>query len=210
MRCSVRSARGWRDPCGRPTCSPASAATSSDCCSGAPSGQEAALAVADKVREALRRPFEVQGLHLHVTGQRGIALFPTHADEAQQLLQHADVAMYQAKASHSGHEIYARDRDEHSREALALACELPEAIASTASSSSTSSPSPKRAGSKVVGMEALVRWAHPHARPAFAQRLRPAGRAVGADARPDALGPRRRARPLPRLAARTATTYACR
>jgi diguanylate cyclase (GGDEF)-like protein len=126
----------------------------------APSGEAAALAVADKIREALRMPFEVQGLHLHVSASVGIALFPSHADDAERLLQHADVAMYQAKAARTGHEVYARDRDEHSREALQLACELPGAIAQ-GQLELHFQPIAEAAGARVVGMEALVRWAHP-------------------------------------------------
>ena len=124
------------------------------------SDEAAALAVADDVRDALREPFEVQGLHIHVAASVGIALFPCHAEDAQRLLQHADVAMYQAKAARSGREVYARDRDEHSREALALACELPGAIAQ-GQLELHFQPIAEATGSRVVGMEALVRWAHP-------------------------------------------------
>jgi diguanylate cyclase (GGDEF)-like protein len=126
----------------------------------APAGQDAALVVAETIRAAMRDPFEVQGLHLRVSASIGIALFPSHADDAQRLLQHADVAMYQAKAARSGHEIYARDRDEHSREALALASELPEALAGEQLELHFQ-PIAEARGSMIVGMEALVRWRHP-------------------------------------------------
>jgi diguanylate cyclase (GGDEF)-like protein len=58
----------------------------------------AALAVAEKIRESLARPFEVQGLCHEVSCSIGIALYPEHGPGALELSRHADAAMYQAKA----------------------------------------------------------------------------------------------------------------
>ena len=68
----------------------------------APSDGKFALAVADRLRAALARPFDVQDIALSVDASVGIALFPAHAETAEELLQHADVAMYQAKKAQSG------------------------------------------------------------------------------------------------------------
>jgi diguanylate cyclase (GGDEF)-like protein len=126
----------------------------------APCGESVALSVAERVGEALRRPFDVEGLHLHVAASVGISLFPTHSQDAPQLLRHADIAMYQAKASRSGRALYARDRDTNTRASLALASELPGAIRSGALEAHFQ-PKAEAAGGRVVGLEALVRWRHP-------------------------------------------------
>lgn len=90
-------------------------------------GEEGVSRVADKVLLALREPFEVQGLALRITASVGIASFPQAAD-AEELMKHADIAMYQAKASRSGYEFYAHDQDTNSQARLSLAAELATAL----------------------------------------------------------------------------------
>jgi diguanylate cyclase (GGDEF)-like protein len=90
-------------------------------------GEEGVSRVADKVLRALREPFEVQGLALRITASVGIASFPQAAD-AEELMKHADIAMYQAKASRSGYEFYAREQDTNSQARLSLAAELATAL----------------------------------------------------------------------------------
>jgi diguanylate cyclase (GGDEF)-like protein len=126
----------------------------------APCGEHEALRIAERINDALRQPFEVEGLHLHVAASIGIAIFPTHSQDVRQLMRHADVAMYQAKISRSGRELYARARDTHSRDSLTLASELPIAIAS-GELEVHFQPKAETSSRRIVGMEALVRWRHP-------------------------------------------------
>lgn len=65
-------------------------------------GAEAALQVANKVRDELQRPFSVGGHTLQIGGSLGVALYPAHGSEATTLLRHADAAMYQAKQQGRG------------------------------------------------------------------------------------------------------------
>jgi len=58
-----------------------------------------ASVVAEKIRQSLNQPFELNSQHLNVLPSIGIALYPQHAQTEQQLLQHADNAMYRAKQS---------------------------------------------------------------------------------------------------------------
>ena len=53
--------------------------------------------VAEKIRQSLNQPFELCGRSLTILPSIGIALYPQHAQDEQQLLQHADKAMYRAK-----------------------------------------------------------------------------------------------------------------
>ena len=59
---------------------------------------QGAVRVAVKVRDALARPIEVRGRALHVTPSIGVSVFPDDAADFETLLQHADTAMYRAKA----------------------------------------------------------------------------------------------------------------
>lgn len=60
--------------------------------------QENALEVAENIRRALNRPFEIGGRHFEISSSIGVALYPDHADEERQLIKLADTAMYYAKA----------------------------------------------------------------------------------------------------------------
>ena len=53
--------------------------------------------VADKLRFHLSQPIEVENHVLHITLSIGVAVYPEHGEHSQQLLHHADIAMYQVK-----------------------------------------------------------------------------------------------------------------
>ncbi len=62
-------------------------------------GADAALAVAEKIRVALGKPFLIDGHALHISVSIGIAMFPEHGDDQISLSKHADAALYAAKNS---------------------------------------------------------------------------------------------------------------
>jgi diguanylate cyclase (GGDEF)-like protein len=55
--------------------------------------------VAEKIRDELSQPYALKGFECHSTPSIGINLFHDHLEGVEKLLQHADVAMYQAKAA---------------------------------------------------------------------------------------------------------------
>lgn len=57
-----------------------------------------ALFVANKVGAALRAPYFIEGHPLNISASFGLSHFPAHGDDIDQLLMHADQAMYAAKA----------------------------------------------------------------------------------------------------------------
>jgi diguanylate cyclase (GGDEF)-like protein len=119
-----------------------------------------AEAVGRRMRQALEAGLTVDGIDLRIGASIGIALFPEHGDDAETLLQRADVAMYQAKAARSGYAFYQRDRDRHSRERLALIGELRDAIG-TDQLVLHFQPKLDVESGVVRDVEALVRWMHP-------------------------------------------------
>ena len=56
------------------------------------------LVVAEKIRLAVAQPFPIDRHLVNVSASIGIALYPDHAQEGEELLRCADRAMYQAKA----------------------------------------------------------------------------------------------------------------
>jgi diguanylate cyclase (GGDEF)-like protein/PAS domain S-box-containing protein len=61
------------------------------------SGEEDAMAIADKLLAAVRAPYELAGRTLSMTFSVGVALFPEHGRTLDDLLRAADAAMYIAK-----------------------------------------------------------------------------------------------------------------
>jgi diguanylate cyclase (GGDEF)-like protein len=122
--------------------------------------EEAALAIAHRLRRALETPFSLRGLQLEVEASVGIALVPRHGRDVDTLIRNADVAMYVSKQLHSGAEIYSSDRDDYSPHRLRLVGELRGAI-QRGEFVLHYQPEVSVATGEVVGFEALVRWEHP-------------------------------------------------
>jgi diguanylate cyclase (GGDEF)-like protein len=116
--------------------------------------------VADKILATIAEPFPIKNVNLRVTASIGIALFPEHAQDDEQLMQHADVAMYEAKSTQTGRACYARERDNHSLERLTLAGELSRAL-ENGEIEAHFQPKADASTRRIVGAEALVRWRHP-------------------------------------------------
>ena len=53
--------------------------------------------IAEKIRYEIARPYHMQERDIHIGCSLGIAVFPDDASTAEQLVQHADLAMYAAK-----------------------------------------------------------------------------------------------------------------
>ena len=92
--------------------------------------EDAATTIARTLRHALQEPFTVVDLSIHSDASVGIALSPQHGDDADTLIQHADVAMYLAKHGRAGTVVYDAERDHYSPERLTLIGELRRAIES--------------------------------------------------------------------------------
>jgi diguanylate cyclase (GGDEF)-like protein len=59
-----------------------------------------------RIQDTLANPFVVQDSLLQVQASAGVALYPDHGEDVDQLLQHADVAMYVAKRTGTGWAFY--------------------------------------------------------------------------------------------------------
>ncbi len=112
------------------------------------------------VGAALQHPFEIDGLEVVMDASIGAALYPQHAEDAEGLLQRADVAMYQAKQARTGFQAYDPGRDRHSRERLTLMAELRRALERDELVLHYQPKVVLETG-RVAGVEALVRWQHP-------------------------------------------------
>jgi diguanylate cyclase len=123
-------------------------------------GAGAVEAIAERLGTALEEEFTVDGIDVRIGGSIGIAVYPENGDDAETLLQRADVAMYQAKMSHTGYAVYERERDRNTRERLQLIGELRNAVGTPQLLLHYQPKLDLRTG-EVREVEALVRWNHP-------------------------------------------------
>ncbi|MDX1631975.1 MAG: diguanylate cyclase, partial [Thermoanaerobaculia bacterium] len=120
-------------------------------------GPEEATRLARRVVEVLDRPFVVRGERVHVGCSIGIAVFPEHGETLEELLKHADIAMYRAKDSGVEYSVFDSEWSPYSRERLALEAELREAVAEERLVLAYQ-PVFRVADGSRAGVEALVRW----------------------------------------------------
>jgi diguanylate cyclase len=116
--------------------------------------------IGERLRGALDEHFTVEGIQVSVGGSIGIVHFPQHGEDPETLLRRADVAMYQAKATQTGHALYAPERDIHSRERLELIAALRDAVG-TEQLILHYQPKLDLHTGTIQEVEALVRWQHP-------------------------------------------------
>ncbi|MDX8395014.1 MAG: EAL domain-containing protein [Mariprofundaceae bacterium] len=64
------------------------------------------LTLVQRMLESMKKGYELCGEEMFVGGSIGISVFPDDANNAQELLKNADIAMYRAKESRSGFKLY--------------------------------------------------------------------------------------------------------
>jgi len=119
-----------------------------------------ARAVAQRIERAFDAPLTLEEHTVDMGAGIGLACWPTHASDADVLLNRAEVAMYSAKRRTSGPLVYDPAIDACSAQTLSLLGELRQAVGE---GELRLYLQPKLAldSGQVVGAETLVRWQHP-------------------------------------------------
>jgi diguanylate cyclase (GGDEF)-like protein/PAS domain S-box-containing protein len=118
--------------------------------------------LATRIVEDLEEPLLIDGQEIHVRASIGIATSGSDAEDADQLMRNADLAMYRAKAAGDGG--FARyDPQMHTGlvERLQLESDLRRALDTDEQLELHYQPTIDLASGAIVGFEALVRWRHP-------------------------------------------------
>jgi diguanylate cyclase (GGDEF)-like protein len=119
-----------------------------------------AIRIAERLLEELQQPLNVENLALAVSGSVGIAIFPAHDDDVEALIRRADVAMYAAKESGGGFEVYQASMDEHNPSRLTLVAGVRPGIENR-EFVLYYQPKVRLSDGRTAGVEALIRWQHP-------------------------------------------------
>jgi diguanylate cyclase (GGDEF)-like protein len=109
---------------------------------------------------SVQQPFVIDELSLDVGASIGIARFPRDGHDANTLLRRADVAMYSAKDSHAGCQLYAAEHDHHSVQRLGALSDFRRGLAGDEIVVHYQ-PIVDLDDLRVSGAEGLVRWQHP-------------------------------------------------
>ena len=115
---------------------------------------------ARRILNAMDAPFNINGVTTESKASIGIAVFPEHGESADILMQYADVAMYQAKKSHSGYATYDPVHNTHSVRRLQLMNDLRDSIENKRIRVHYQ-PLLDAETQQLVSVEALARWQHP-------------------------------------------------
>lgn len=116
--------------------------------------------VANKILSIFEQVFTINDINLFLGASIGIAIYPMDGDNAQALIQHADIAMYTAKRNRLGYVLYDPLQDTSSIGKLSLLSELRNAI-NNRQIELVYQPIINIRKNTIISAEALLRW-HSH------------------------------------------------
>ena len=120
-----------------------------------------AAKVAEKLLQVIAAPLSLEGREVCTGASIGISVFPRDGDNADDLIRHADAAMYSAKEHGRGHSrFYTPGLSDAAAETLAREATLREALR-RGEFVLHYQPQLGVADLRLTGVEALVRWRHP-------------------------------------------------
>jgi diguanylate cyclase (GGDEF)-like protein len=124
-------------------------------------GREDVAALAQRIVEAIARPFDLDGQQVTIGVSVGIAMAPGHGTTGDKLFKAADVALYRAKADGRGvWRFFETEMDVRLQARRKLEADLREALAKD-EFELFYQPIYDLRKSRICGLEALLRWRHP-------------------------------------------------
>lgn len=114
--------------------------------------------VLQRIERLFQEPVLIRGQPLTIEASTGVAFFPGHGASADHLIRQADTAMHRAKDSDSVYAIYDHQRDAPKINNIQLVADLRRAIEADELALHYQ-PQFELATGRIVGAEALLRWA---------------------------------------------------
>lgn len=122
--------------------------------------EEDAAVVAQKIIQALKKPWVLNGHEFHITSSIGIGLYPNDGQDAEILTKNADTAMYRAKEEGDNYQFYTPAMNQKALERMEKEQALRKALDQDELEVYYQPQVDIRDG-RICGMEALLRWNHP-------------------------------------------------
>jgi len=117
--------------------------------------------IAQKLQDAIAQPFQIEDHDIFVTSSIGISVYPDDSDDPDELLKHADVAMYRSKElGRNTFQFLDADLAERRLKQHTLETALRGALANNALKLHYQ-PVVRITDRAIVGAEALLRWNDP-------------------------------------------------
>jgi diguanylate cyclase (GGDEF)-like protein/PAS domain S-box-containing protein len=117
--------------------------------------------IAQKLQEAISQPFRIEDHDIYVTSSIGISVFPDDSDDPDELMKHADVAMYRSKElGRNTYQFLDADLAERRLRQHTLETALRGALKDDALKLYYQ-PQVRISDRSIIGAEALLRWTDP-------------------------------------------------
>jgi diguanylate cyclase (GGDEF)-like protein len=116
--------------------------------------------IARRIVSSLSAPLMIDGHELFITASIGIAVAPADGQDAEALLKHAEMAMYQAKQRGDSYEFFSSEMNAQVLQRHTLETQLRRA-AERGEFTLFYQPKVDIRTQRITGAEALVRWKHP-------------------------------------------------
>jgi len=121
-----------------------------------------AIKASQRIIAALSAPIKCSEHELYITGTIGISIYPAAGRDAETLIRNADTAMYRAKEGGKNYfQVYTSDMNIGAIERLTLETSLRKALERDEFVLNYQPQLDLHTG-RITGVEALVRWQHPH------------------------------------------------
>jgi len=124
--------------------------------------QQSASVVAEKLINSLKEPLTIKNKTFHIAASIGISIYPKDADNQEDLIKFADAAMYKAKdEGRNNYQFYSSEITQQTFQKVIMENSLRIALAED-QFEVYFQPQYSVKTEKIAGMEALIRWRHPH------------------------------------------------
>ena len=124
--------------------------------------EHAATATVRRILQRLGEPIHLNGMERFLTGTAGLAMYPADGDDPAGLIKHAHMAMHLAKDSARGDlQFFTPAMNSRAQDRLLIETDLRHALQRGEFFLEYQPQVELRTG-QVIGVEALLRWRHPH------------------------------------------------